>query len=205
MTVTIFLIIVALCTVGYKMAGLLDLINIGPAAEERKLLGLTREEQQSSMQGMATKALKSIKDDTVKEVNAAFRDKATAAGILGNIEHETGGSFDSSQRQNGGGPGHGLFQMEGEMKKAYGDYLGMMKDVDSARNQISFMRSILNSPKLYDIGAGNRIKMFDAMATGKPDVIAEAFSNFVERPKAATAQNDKRKEAATRWFNKGDN
>lgn len=37
--------------------------------------------------------------------------KNACCGIMGNISVETGGSFDYQQKQSGGGPGRGLFQM----------------------------------------------------------------------------------------------
>jgi hypothetical protein len=39
-------------------------------------------------------------------------DDAAIAGIMANIDVETGGSFDPRQKQYSGGPGRGLFQME---------------------------------------------------------------------------------------------
>ena len=42
-----------------------------------------------------------------------------AAGIMGNIDIETGGSYDYQQKQKGGGKGYGLFQFD-FMNKYYG-------------------------------------------------------------------------------------
>ena len=51
-----------------------------------------------------------------------YRPEVTAA-LMGNIDVETGGSFDYLQQQDGGGPGQGLFQLEGSKKESYNNYL----------------------------------------------------------------------------------
>ena len=51
-----------------------------------------------------------------------FSDKEAAA-MLGNIDVETGGSFDYLQKQYKGGPGRGLFQFEGLKLNAYNEWL----------------------------------------------------------------------------------
>lgn len=104
------------------------------------------------------------------------------AGIMGNIDVETGGSYDPMQKQYGGGIGRGLFQMGGGMLQAYNNYLQSNQLENSAENQILFMHNILNSGDVYDIGAGNRAKIQNAFQSKNPSIIAQEFSNRFLRP-----------------------
>lgn len=107
---------------------------------------------------------------------------AAAAGIMGNISVETGGSFDFLQTQFGGGPGRGLFQFEGGHLKAYNEFLGKNLLRDSAENQIKYVMENINNGVGFDIGAGNRKILQDAFKNGGTEQVATLFSNLFERP-----------------------
>lgn len=104
------------------------------------------------------------------------------AGIMGNIDVETGGSYDPMQKQYGGGIGRGLFQMGGGMLQAYNNYLQSNNLQNTSENQIGFMHNILNSGNVYDIGAGHRAKLQEAFKSSDPSLITREFSNRVLHP-----------------------
>jgi hypothetical protein len=107
---------------------------------------------------------------------------AVAAGILGNIDVETGGTYDYRQKQIGGGKGRGLFQMGDGMLEAYQKYLKKEGAKDSAASQIDFMGNILVDDEIYDIGAGHRKHIQGAFERGDVDEITAMFSDRVLRP-----------------------
>ncbi|MEA2036119.1 MAG: phage tail tip lysozyme [Nanoarchaeota archaeon] len=138
-------------------------------------------------------------DEVSHYLKEAFGDSnAVVAGIMGNIDHETGGSFDYKQKQYKG-KAEGLFQFENKsMIKAYKNYLDTNESTDSAESQINFMKNIVDGDEYYDIGAGNRKKVKKAFDTGNIDTITDAFSDHVERP--GKPQKDKRRKASKKWL-----
>lgn len=160
------------------------MLSSKPASEERAILGVTKEQQANSlMSEMANKAVESqSKNIVLSSLQKQFKDPAVIAGILGNIDVETGGTFSHTQKEKGGN-GVGLFQFTYQpMKDAYKKYLESTKSKDSVDSQIAFINSAMTTDKHYDIGAGNRNKLNKAISTGDPAVIATAFSNLVEKP-----------------------
>jgi len=125
---------------------------------------------------------------------------AAIAGILGNIAVETGGSYDYQQQQYGGGPGRGLFQMEGGMLDAYRKYLEQNKLPDGARTQIDFVDMLLKSGEQYDIGAGHRQKIANAFSQGNPELATAEFSDRFLRPNPKKAHMQKRMKSANAWW-----
>ena len=129
-----------------------------------------------------------------------FPDDSAVAGILGNMEVETGGSFDYEQKQVGGS-GQGLIQMDGGMKDAYfNTYLKNNNKEDSAESQVLFIKDILNSGENYDIGAGHRKKLKEAFESKDPQRISDEFTNRVERP--GVPHLERRKKATEKFYNK---
>jgi hypothetical protein len=106
----------------------------------------------------------------------------TVAGIMGSIAVETGNSFRYDQKQKGGGPGRGLFQMEGKMLEAYREYLKNTDSVNSLNSQIDFVSSALLDNSIYDIGAGHRKKLKEAFESGNVEKITTEFSKRFLRP-----------------------
>jgi hypothetical protein len=132
---------------------------------------------------------------------------AAIAGIMGNIEVETGGSFDPQQKQYSGGPGRGLFQMEsGEGKlDEYQTWLKKTGRTDSDASQIQFFRDTIYDPSgVKDIvgvdvaGFGNAEKLREVFETDDPAKIAEAVSNLWEKP--GVPHTERRKEAASKYM-----
>jgi len=132
---------------------------------------------------------------------------AAIAGIMGNIDVETGGSFDPRQKQYSGGPGRGLFQMESGAGKLdeYQTWLKKTGRTDSDASQIQFFRDTIYDPSgVRDIvgvdvaGFGNAEKLRDVFETDDPRKIAEAVSNLWEKP--SVPHMERRKEAAVKYM-----
>jgi len=104
------------------------------------------------------------------------------AGIMGNIGVETGDTYDPNIKQYKGGPGRGLFQMEGKMQSAYNTYLKKMRLPNTAETQLGFMNDILTSNKNYEIGEGNRTRLQRIFEVGTPSTIADEFRIKVLKP-----------------------
>ena len=83
----------------------------------------------------------------------------TIAGIMGNIDVETGGTFDFEQKQKGKGLGYGLFQFDPSGKRSYYDaWLEETGRDDSASAQIDFMHdSIYVGIPLLDGSEGDMV------------------------------------------------
>lgn len=115
-------------------------------------------------------------------VNNGFSPEA-AAGILGNIAVETGPKqkyqYEAKQV---GGPGRGLFQMEGAMLKEYNNWLKSEERTNSPFAQIDFMKETVYGAKQGIIGQGNAKKLRESLEAGDPLVAATAFANIWERP-----------------------
>jgi len=122
------------------------------------------------------------------------------AAVAGNIEVETGGSFDYQQKQEGGGPGYGLFQMEGGMHKAYETFLKTKSLTDSASSQIIFAKDEVDHGA--HIGAGNAKKIRDAFKDGDIEKATTVFCTEFERP--SVPHLDRRIAAAKSIFNEKD-
>jgi len=130
-----------------------------------------------------------------KELKARGLPYAAIAGIMGNIDVETGGSFDYKQKQIKG-PGYGLFQFEGGHKKAYQNYLNKNERQDSEGSQIDYVLDNITKGEGYDIGAGNRKVLLETFKSNSPDNVALTFSKLFERPNPKKAHNDRRIKSA---------
>ena len=75
-----------------------------------------------------------------------YSDEAVA-GIVANIEVETGGSFDYKQQEKGKGKGEGLFQYTGSMKDSYNKWRKSNNKSDNLSNSQSKSRKLTNSQK----------------------------------------------------------
>jgi len=108
--------------------------------------------------------------------------KNAVSAIMGNIDVETGGSFDFMQQQNKG-PGYGLFQFEGIQRQEYDKFLNENKLDDSANSQINYVMENIFGNKQNIMGQGNAKKIRDAFANGDIDLATEMFMTKFERPK----------------------
>lgn len=140
------------------------------------------------------------KERVLSILQSTFASPAVVSGLLANIDIETGGSYDYLQKQHKGGPGRGLFQMEGKMLDAYNTNLEKNKLSDSAQNQIRFMKSATESNELYKLGVGNRKKIKDAFETNDPEIISDVFLNVFENPRDASQTIESRRKSSLGWY-----
>ena len=132
----------------------------------------------------------------VRNILSSRYSPQVVAGMMGNIDVETGGTFDPMQKQTKG-PGRGLFQMEGKMLRAYNKYIDDNDLKNTAQSQLDFMSEILSNSNVYDIGGGHRKAMKKAFESGDVDTITSEFSKRVLRP--GKPHIDRRLESARRF------
>ena len=132
------------------------------------------------------------KSDSKTEVIEYLKEKGysdeAVAGIVANIEVETGGSFDYKQQEKGKGKGEGLFQYSGTMKNSYKDYLKNNKKKDSMESQIDFMDEVVKGTWSPGLGNMDKTILKGELFSGKfsPDRIAESFNTIFEKGKLET-------------------
>ena len=114
-----------------------------------------------------------------------YSDKA-AAGILANIELETGGTFDYQQKEKKG-DAYGLFQFD-FMKPYYEDYLLREGKDDSMESQIDFMDDVVKGNWAPGLANMDRTILKGELFSGKfePDRIAKSFNSIFEKGKLET-------------------
>ena len=120
---------------------------------------------------------KAAKEEVMSHLNGNLSDVGVAA-VMGNIEAEAGPMFDPQQKQKGGGPGRGLFQMESPMRRSFEKKFG--KDF-SAENQIKFVLDEIENGD--HIGPGNAKKIRKAFASGDLEEATKAFTRYFENPR----------------------
>jgi hypothetical protein len=109
------------------------------------------------------------------------------AGILGNIEVETGGSFNHEQQQAEGGPGYGLFQFDWH-KPYYEEWLTTTDNTDSAQSQVDYMLDNIYGDSQSVLGERNAAELRRVLSMGTAEEIATAFSDIFERPSVSNMQ-----------------
>lgn len=119
-----------------------------------------------------------------------------AVALTANIAIETGGSFDYTQRQYGGGPGYGLVQMEARtgLRPSYDAYRSANCKLDSADCQLEWLVASLYGT--YEDGR-NYIGSGNVRAFTQATEVAEAtrvLSESILRP--GKPHMDRRLEAA---------
>ena len=120
------------------------------------------------------------------------------AGILGNIDVETGGTFDFKIKAAGTEQSFGLFQLNGGHLSAYRNFLTRNSLRDSASHQLDYVMNNIFDGEGFDIGAGNREILRDAFANGDAAQVATLFSNLFERP--SIPRLERRVASAERYF-----
>lgn len=118
--------------------------------------------------------------DIIKMLRAKGYSDAAIAGIIGNIDVETGGSFDYTQKQKKGN-GYGLFQFD-FLKPHYEKWLKDNKLTDSAQAQIDFFDDTIQGNSQDIIGRGNAAKLRKTLSGSSPTLIAEELSNVWLKP-----------------------
>ena len=103
------------------------------------------------------------------------------AGIMGNIDVETGGTFNFQEKQRGG-KGYGVFQFD-FLNPYYQKYLEKSEKKDSLESQIDFMHETVYGDEQDIIGRGNAKKLRKGLEEAKtPEEAAETFMNIFEKP-----------------------
>jgi len=145
-----------------------------------------------------------------KELKARGLSSAAIAGIMGNIDVETGGSFNYEQKQIKG-PGYGLFQFTGSHKRDYMDWL-KKSDLDDGKNsQAKFVYDNIYGSKGYgrELGWRDRSKLqtiLEEDMTANPHIDdpttrkAKTFSDVYEKP--SVPHNERRMLSAKEWEEK---
>ena len=105
---------------------------------------------------------------------------AAIAGIIGNIDVETGGTFDYQQKQKKGA-GYGLFQFD-FLKKHYNKWLQDNNLKDSPQSQVDFFHDTVYGKSQDIIGRTTARKVQAALQQEDPQQIATDLSDMWLRP-----------------------
>ena len=147
-------------------------------------------------------------EDRQNEIIKHLKDKgysnAAISGILGNIDVETGGTFNHEEKEDklkfGDelGDGYGLFQFSGSMKKNYNKWIKDNNIEDSIESQIDFMDEIVRGKSDHKLHSKKAAMLKGVLFSDKFDApsIAEGFNTFFEGGK----HSDRRKESASSFF-----
>ena len=118
------------------------------------------------------------------------------AGIMANIDVETGGTFNFQEKQRGG-KGYGVFQFD-FLNPYYQKYLEKSEKKDSLESQIDFMHETVYGNEQDIIGRDNAKKLREGLENAKtPEEAAEIFMNIFEKP--GVPHLDRRIEAAGKY------
>ena len=116
--------------------------------------------------------------------------------MLGNIDVETGGSFDFKQKQYEGGPGYGLFQFDFH-KPNYRKYLKRKGLQDSEDSQVRYVHDSIYGDEQEHLGWGNAKKLRELFASSKDPVeISDMIVKRFLKPKKGKEHIDRRREAS---------
>lgn len=124
--------------------------------------------------------------------------KEASAGIMGNIDVETGGSYNYQQKQKGGGKGYGLFQFD-FMNKYYQDYLKKNKLEDSANTQIDYMYDTIYGNEAM-FSTKDKKALREALESGNVQQATKGFQDIFENP--GVPHEDRRMKSAEDIYNK---
>ena len=130
----------------------------------------------------------------------------TIAALMGNIDVETGGTFNFQEEQKGGS-GYGLFQFEpnGGKMPYYKKWLETNGYEDSAESQVDFMHDSIyegfqvpnSKGDIVDmVGGGNRTNLQNVFEEGSREEITDLFEKRWEIPNPAKAHSERRLESA---------
>jgi len=127
----------------------------------------------------------------------AFNDALTAS-----IDHETGGSFKTSTKQRKG-PAKGLLQMEAGMRKDFEKYLEENDLMETHDSSLSYVKELMEGTRSsYDIGAGHRKRLREAIESNDPEKILESLTKDFFRPGKPRLKDRKKKLSALQNKNK---
>ena len=131
-----------------------------------------------------------------------YKDK-TIAGIVANIELETGGTFDYKEKEVGKGKGYGLFQYSNKMKESYEDYKKDRDKKDSMETQLDFMDEVVKGKWEPGLSNMNKSILKGELFSGKaePERVAESFNSIFEKGELETNYGNRR-DLATKIYDK---
>jgi len=116
--------------------------------------------------------------------------------MLGNIDVETGGSFDFRQKQYQGGPGYGLFQFDFH-KPNYKKYLKRKGIEDSEDSQVRYVYDSIYGDEQEHLGWGNAKHLRAMFASSEDPVeISDMLVKRFLKPKKGKEHIDRRREAS---------
>ena len=132
-----------------------------------------------------------------------YPDTAIAA-IMGNIDVETGGSFDYKQKQRlASKKARGLFQFDPAGKLPdYKRWLKVNKRKDSPTSQVDFFDSTIFGKDRKIVGYGNANKLQEIIRTGDVPTITQALTDLWFRP--GVPHEERRLESAQNIYNAQD-
>lgn len=136
--------------------------------------------------------------------------KQAACGILGNMQQETGGTFDPDTRQIGG-PAYGLVQWDGSAYPLVGpptwdgklyvqnlfNAANIKEPVESLRGQVQLLLWTFGTSQWMGVIEPSTVAAFKACTD--PALAARAFERNYERP---AATHPERETYAIQWYNK---
>jgi len=130
-------------------------------------------------------AMMTKKSDEVEAslLRAGFEEDEIPA-LLGNIDVETGGTFDFTQIEDTtkDQKGYGLFQFTGGHLSSYYDYLEDTNQTDGIDAQTKFVyANIYDKNPPHVIGAGNQTKIKKAFDDGSMTEQSDVFARWYER------------------------
>jgi len=133
----------------------------------------------------STMAMMTKKSDEVEAslLRAGFEEDEIPA-LLGNIDVETGGTFDFTQIEDTtkDQKGYGLFQFTGGHLSSYYDYLEDTNQTDGMDAQTKFVyANIYDKNPPHVIGAGNQTKIKNAFDDGSMTEQSDVFARWYER------------------------
>ena len=102
------------------------------------------------------------------------------AAIIGNIDVETGGTFNYKQKQKNGN-GYGLFQFD-FMKPYYFDWLKENKKKDSAAAQVEFMYDSIYGANQSLLGNKNAEELRKSLENDDVNAATYKFMKIFEKP-----------------------
>lgn len=134
--------------------------------------------------------------DVARSIQKRFGSSAPMiSAMLGNINVETGNTFDYKQKQENG-PGEGLFQFDFH-KRNYKKYLNRKGLQDGIDSQVEYVYDNIYGDEQEFLGSGNAKKLRHLFATSAdPTKISDGFQNIFLRPNKKKAHTDRRREAS---------
>lgn len=154
------------------------------------------------------KTIAANKKQVIDALKAKFGDNPkVVAALAGNIDVETGGTFDYKQKQKNG-PARGLFQFEtgkygNGANKHFSQYENWRKDKkldDSIESQVAYVHDTIYGSNQKYIGAGNAKKIRDSLESDDPVKITAGFTTNFLRPNPQKAHMDRRIASATSFL-----